>query len=40
MFDPARRAAAARAGYEQAASVARQVADIWLAVPGPEPSQA
>jgi len=40
VLDPARRAAAARAGYEQAASVARQVADIWLAVPGPEPSQA
>lgn len=40
VLDPARRAAAARAGYEQAASVTGQVADIWLAVPGPEPSPA
>lgn len=40
VLDPARRAAAARAGYAQAPAVLTQVADIWLAVPDPEPGQA
>jgi NTE family protein len=38
VLDPARRAPAAQAGYEQAATVAEQVAAVWLAPGRPAPA--